>query len=130
MSDEACPHYEDFINNMIKGHEFLLQEFGVKPKVAWHIDPFGHSNASPRLFAEMGFELGMIKRVPKVTKITQNGQDTTVESEGKEAVQISIQNHQVLEDAAAEFFKIIEGQFDDVTPVGETVSGPDSSPSL
>ena len=24
MHDEACPHYEDMINNMMLGHEFLL----------------------------------------------------------------------------------------------------------
>jgi alpha-mannosidase len=63
MSDEACPHYEDFIDNMMKGHQFLLNEFGVKPRVAWHIDPFGHSNASPRLFAEMGFDAWFFSRL-------------------------------------------------------------------
>jgi alpha-mannosidase len=24
MHDEACPHYEDMINNMMKGHEFVM----------------------------------------------------------------------------------------------------------
>ncbi len=24
MHDEACPHYEDMINNMMEGHRFLL----------------------------------------------------------------------------------------------------------
>ncbi len=56
MHDEACTHYEDMINNMMKGHEFLYQEFGVKPRIGWQIDPFGHSNGNPRLFAEMGFD--------------------------------------------------------------------------
>ena len=35
MFDEAVPHYEDMINNMMKGHEFLLSEFGVKPRMGW-----------------------------------------------------------------------------------------------
>ena len=56
MHDEACPHFEDMINNMMKGHQYLLKEFGVKPRVGWAIDPFGHSNANPRLFADMGLE--------------------------------------------------------------------------
>lgn len=56
MHDEACTHYEDMINNMMAGHDFLMREFGVTPRVGWHIDPFGHSNANPRLFAEMGFD--------------------------------------------------------------------------
>jgi len=35
MHDEACPYYEDMINNMMAGHEFALKEFGVKPRVGW-----------------------------------------------------------------------------------------------
>lgn len=35
MQDEACAHYEDMINNMQKGHEFVLREFGVKPRIGW-----------------------------------------------------------------------------------------------
>jgi len=35
MHDEAAPHYEDMINNMMVGHEFVLKEFGVKPRVGW-----------------------------------------------------------------------------------------------
>ena len=56
MHDEACTHYEDQINNMRIGHEFLMREVGVKPRIGWHIDPFGHANANARLFAEMGFD--------------------------------------------------------------------------
>lgn len=56
MHDEANPHYEDMITNMQKGHEFVLEEFGVRPRIGWHIDPFGHSNANARLFSEMGFD--------------------------------------------------------------------------
>jgi len=35
MHDEACPHYEDMINNMMIGHDFVLREFGVRPRVGW-----------------------------------------------------------------------------------------------
>ena len=35
MIDEAVTHYEDIINNMMMGHQFILKEFGVKPRVAW-----------------------------------------------------------------------------------------------
>ena len=44
------------INNMIIGHNFLLKEFGVRPRTGWHIDAFGHSAANARLFADFGFE--------------------------------------------------------------------------
>jgi alpha-mannosidase len=63
MFDEAAPHYEDMINDMMKGHEFLLSEFGVKPRMGWQLDPFGHSSATPRLFADMGFEAWMFARL-------------------------------------------------------------------
>jgi hypothetical protein len=55
-TDEACPNYGDMINNMQHGHEFLKSEFGVVPKIGWHIDAFGHSSTNARLFAEFGFE--------------------------------------------------------------------------
>ena len=63
MHDEACPHFEDMINNMLHGHQFLSREFGVKPRVGWHIDPFGHSSANPRLFADMGFDAWIFSRL-------------------------------------------------------------------
>jgi len=63
MSDEACPSFDDFINNMQKGHDFLMKELGVKPRIAWHIDPFGHSNAAPRIFADMGFDAWFFARL-------------------------------------------------------------------
>jgi len=35
MHDEACPIYEDMIDNMMIGHDFILKEFGVKPSIGW-----------------------------------------------------------------------------------------------
>lgn len=49
-SDEACPVFEDILNNIQTGHDFLKREFGVVPKVAWHADAFGHSSTTARLF--------------------------------------------------------------------------------
>ena len=63
MHDEACPHYDDMINNMMIGHEFLLSEFDYVPTIGWHIDPFGHSNANARLFADMGFDTFIFGRL-------------------------------------------------------------------
>jgi hypothetical protein len=63
MNDEACPTYQDIINNMKMGHDFLLNEFNVIPRIGWQIDPFGHSNANARLFAEMGLDAVFFSRV-------------------------------------------------------------------
>lgn len=63
MHDEACTHFDDMMNNMMIGHEFLLKEFDYKPTIGWHIDPFGHSNANPRLFADMGFDTFIFGRL-------------------------------------------------------------------
>lgn len=43
MNDEAAPYYEDVIDQMTWGHQFLKREFNVVPTIGWHIDPFGHS---------------------------------------------------------------------------------------
>ena len=63
MHDEASPHYEDMINNMWHGHEWLKNMFNVIPKIGWHVDPFGHSTANPRLFHDMGFEAWFFARL-------------------------------------------------------------------
>jgi hypothetical protein len=62
MHDEACTHVEDMIDNMMAGHQYLLKEVGVKPRIGWTIDPFGHSSTNARIFAEMGFDAVIFAR--------------------------------------------------------------------
>ncbi|PIK56361.1 putative lysosomal alpha-mannosidase [Apostichopus japonicus] len=54
MNDEACTHYSSIIDQMTLGHRFLKDTFGKCgiPKIAWHIDPFGHSREQASLFAQ------------------------------------------------------------------------------
>lgn len=63
MHDEACPTFEEMIDNMMKGHRFMQDVFNVRPRVAWQIDPFGHSNTNAKLFAEMGFDALILARI-------------------------------------------------------------------
>ncbi|XP_069460399.1 lysosomal alpha-mannosidase-like [Ambystoma mexicanum] len=58
MNDEASTHYSAIIDQMTLGFQFLEDTFGEcgKPRVAWHIDPFGHSREQASLFAQMGFD--------------------------------------------------------------------------
>lgn len=57
-NDEACPLYQDIINNFMIGQDFIINEFGSKflSKVGWQLDPFGHSKMNQRLFRDMGLE--------------------------------------------------------------------------
>lgn len=69
MNDEATTYYQSIIDQMTLGHEFLLNEFGVKPTIGWHIDPFGHSSTQASLFALMGFDAFMFGRIDYEDKI-------------------------------------------------------------
>uniref|UniRef100_A0A5F9DEB4 Alpha-mannosidase n=1 Tax=Oryctolagus cuniculus TaxID=9986 RepID=A0A5F9DEB4_RABIT len=58
MNDEAATHYGAIVDQMTLGLRFLQDTFGDdgRPRVAWHIDPFGHSREQASLFAQMGFD--------------------------------------------------------------------------
>jgi len=58
MNDEATTHYSSIIDNMALGLKTLKDIFGdcAVPKIAWQIDPFGHSREQASLFAQMGFD--------------------------------------------------------------------------
>ncbi|CAD8066900.1 unnamed protein product [Paramecium sonneborni] len=63
MNDEATPYYEDIIDQMTYGHEFLFKTFNVIPKVGWQIDPFGHSNAQSILSYLFGIDAAFYARI-------------------------------------------------------------------
>ena len=57
MNDEATTHYNSIIDQHSLGAEFLQETFGecARPKIAWQIDPFGHSREVGSLFAQVIF---------------------------------------------------------------------------
>ncbi|XP_054710202.1 lysosomal alpha-mannosidase-like isoform X2 [Uloborus diversus] len=58
MNDEAAAHYNSIVDQMTFGLRVLNDSFGAcgVPKVAWQIDPFGHSREQASLFAQMFFD--------------------------------------------------------------------------
>ncbi|KAL4512875.1 hypothetical protein ABPG72_017560 [Tetrahymena utriculariae] len=65
MSDEATPYYEDLVDQMTVGHQWLKEQFGEKgiPTIGWHIDPFGHQATNAALFSQMGFNAWWFSRI-------------------------------------------------------------------
>lgn len=67
-SDEACVNYQDMILNMYMGHQFLQTEFGIRPRIGWMVDSFGHSTTNAALFADFGFDALFMSREPADSK--------------------------------------------------------------
>lgn len=65
-------------------------------------------------YADTSFDLGTLKRAPQITKITQSGSITRVESEGRSQVSFNLENSAKVEEAANEFFRVLEASEDDV----------------
>lgn len=63
MQDEALTTFGADIDQMTLGHQFLFQNFGVKPTKGWQIDPFGASSVTPLLNKLTGFDAHLIDRV-------------------------------------------------------------------
>ncbi|KAF0700988.1 Aste57867_8434 [Aphanomyces stellatus] len=64
MHDEATAHYSTMLDQTAFGHKFLLEEFGVIPRIGWQIDPFGHSSVQGSLLsAGVGFDALYFARI-------------------------------------------------------------------
>lgn len=61
--EENDSNYEDIIGVFQLGHKWLLEEFGVAPRVGWNLDPFGHTEANAALFHDFGFDAFFFSRI-------------------------------------------------------------------
>ena len=70
MNDEAATHYNAIIDQMTYGLNFVQETFGpdARPRIAWHIDPFGHSSEQASLFAQMSFDAFFLGRIDYADK--------------------------------------------------------------
>lgn len=63
QNDEATVNLELIVNQITEGHEFLLHTFNDRPRIAWQVDPFGHSSLTPTLFSSIGYQALVINRI-------------------------------------------------------------------
>ena len=76
MNDEAATHYNAIIDQMTYGLNFVEKTFGsdARPRIAWQIDPFGHSSEQASIFAQMSFDglfFGRIDYADKSLRLEQ-----------------------------------------------------------
>ena len=55
-NDEATTSYNDIIDQIRIGQQFLVEEFNITSKTAWYIDSFGHSAGNAYLMTQFGYE--------------------------------------------------------------------------
>lgn len=70
MPDEASTHYVSVIDQLIEGHQWLIENLSVKPKNSWSNDPFGYSSTMPYLWKQTGMENMVILRIHQAIKGT------------------------------------------------------------
>jgi len=66
--DEANSNFDNLVYQMTEGHDYLLKMFGVRPRIGWQIDPFGHSSLTPTLASQFGFDALVINRIHHTLK--------------------------------------------------------------
>lgn len=68
-------------------------------------------------YSDLAFNLGIMKRVPKITTMTQDGDETTItESEGRATVEYSLEEAKKVESAARVFYELLGEIGADVQP--------------
>ncbi|XP_066260222.1 lysosomal alpha-mannosidase-like [Euwallacea similis] len=74
MNDEATTYYQTVIDQMTWGMRRLNDTFGEcgRPKVAWQIDPFGHSREMASIFSQIGFDAFFLNRIDYQDKDIRN----------------------------------------------------------
>lgn len=71
--DEANPSYDAILAQETEGNEYLQTLFGVRPRIAYAIDPFGHSAASAAVAATAGYDALVINRIDYTLKEALKG---------------------------------------------------------
>ncbi|CAI8011181.1 Lysosomal alpha-mannosidase [Geodia barretti] len=80
MNDEAATDYNAIIDQMSIGLRFVEENFGpsARPRVGWHIDPFGHSSQMASIHSQLGMDGFFFARIDYDDK-NQRLSDKTME---------------------------------------------------
>lgn len=68
MPDEASTHYVAVVDQLIEGHQWLIENLGTIPKSAWVNDPFGYSSTMPYLWKASGMDNLLFLRINQPVK--------------------------------------------------------------
>ena len=63
MTDEANVNLFAMIDQLVEGHQWLLNNLNYKPKSSWSVDPFGHGAAFPYILKASGLDSMVIMRI-------------------------------------------------------------------
>ena len=55
--DANLPGLESFIRHISEGRRYFQQRFGVKPRVAYNFDSFGHHGGLPQILRRAGYDM-------------------------------------------------------------------------
>ena len=62
--DSGATHYSTMLDQTTFGQAFLHKQFGLAPRIGWHLDPFGHTATQGALLcAEVGFDAFFFARM-------------------------------------------------------------------
>ncbi len=67
--DANLPGLEAFVRHIAEGRQYFWQRFGVRPRVAYNFDSFGHHGGLPQLLRLAGYEMYVHMR-PDVNDLT------------------------------------------------------------
>lgn len=76
MNDEATTYYEEIIDQMTLGHEFLKKHLNISVKIGWQIDTFGHSASQAKISSQMGIDAMILNRIDyqdKIKRVNEKG---------------------------------------------------------
>ncbi len=62
--DTGATHYTTMVDQTAYGQRWIKEQFGVAPRVGWHLDPFGHTATQGALLsAAVGFDAFFFARI-------------------------------------------------------------------